>query len=199
MWDQEKYKPFLRIALLVCTITSLTWISAAPVPAGQPITVKHFSIKGADSLSASQIDQVKSLVVGKPGSDEALMDAARHQLTTFLESYCYIRPDIELNVVNAMTSPDDAWMQVTVQQGVRYRLHNFSVNWATVFSAQEIEQHLPLDAMRRGDCSGLASVESRVADLYKDRGFRNVKVHPLVQANRATEQFDLTLYIDENK
>ncbi len=193
-------KRFLRIAsCAIALIPAVVPSSMAQAPAGQKSTVKHFSIQGADSLSASQIEQVKSSVLGKPESDEALMDTARHLLTTFLSGKCYIRADIDLSIVNAATSPDDAWMQVTVQQGVRYHLHNFSVNWATVLSAQQIEQHLPLDAMRRGDCSGLATVESAVTDLYKGRGFRNVKVHSLVQANKLSEQFDLTLYIDENK
>jgi outer membrane protein assembly factor BamA len=58
---------------------------------------------------------------------------------------------------------------------------------------------LPLDAMRRVDCSGLDDVESTLADFYRSRGFQNVKVHPLVQPNKASEQFDLTLYIDEGK
>jgi outer membrane protein assembly factor BamA len=128
-----------------------------------------------------------------------LMDTARHLLTASLDSYCHIRSDIQLEVVNAKASPDAAWMHATVRQGVRYRLRNFRVQWAQVFSAQEIEQRLPLDAMRRGDCSGLTTVDATVTDLYQLRGFGNVKVNRLVQANKATEQFDLTLYIDERK
>ncbi|HUK43506.1 MAG TPA: hypothetical protein VLW48_03585 [Candidatus Bathyarchaeia archaeon] len=181
-----------------CAI-ALVYASATPAPADQQITVKHFVIEGADSLSRSQIEEVKSSVMGKPESGKVLMDTARHLLTGFLDSKCYIRSDIDLTVVNANAAPDAAWMQATVKQGTRYRLRNFRVQWARAFSAQEIEQHLPLDAMRRGDCSGLANVESAVADFYQSRGFRNVKVHPLVQSNKATEQFDLTLYIDEGK
>ena len=201
MPNQVNMNRLCGIALCAITIVSSTVIrsSATPVPADQHVTVKHVRIEGADRLSAAQIEQVKSSVLGKPESMEVLMDTARHLLHSFLDGYCYIRSDIQLSIVNASASPDNAWMQVTVQQGIPYRLHNFSVNWATVFSAQEIGQHLPLEAMRRGDCAGLESVESRVADLYKDRGFRNVKVHSLVQANKAAEQFDLTLYIDENK
>ena len=90
-------------------------------------------------------------------------------------------------------------MHATVRQGIRYRLRNFRVQWARAFSAQEIEQRLPLEAMRRGDCSGLATVVDTVTDLYQSRGFRNVKVNPMVQPYKATEQFDLTLYIDEGK
>lgn len=137
--------------------------------------------------------------MGRPESAEVLMDTARRLLTASLDSYCYIRSDIQLEVVNAKASPDAAWMHASVRQGIRYRLRNFGVQWAQVFSSQEIGQHLPLDAMRQGDCSGLATVVNAVADLYQSRGFRNVKVHPLVQPNKATEQFDLTLYIDEGK
>jgi outer membrane protein assembly factor BamA len=187
---------FCAVAIVLC---SGTHSSAAPAPADQQITVTRFVIEGADSLSTSQIEEVKSSVMGKPESAEVLMDTARHLLTTFLDSNCYIRPDIQLDVVNAKASPDAASMHATVRQGIRYRLRNFRVQWARVFSAQEIEQHLPLDAMRRGDCSGLATVPDTVTDLYQSRGFRNVQVHPLVQANKATEQFDLTLYIDEGK
>ncbi len=181
-----------------CAI-AVVYSSATPVPGDQQITVQHFVIEGADSLSSSQIEEVKSSVMSRPGSRVALMDTARHLLTTSLESYCYIRPDIQLEVVNASSLPDAAWMNATVRQGVRYRLRNFRVQWAQVFTAQEIEQHLPLDAMRRGDCSGLATVDATVTDLYQRRGFSHVKVHQLVQADKATEQFDLTLYIDERK
>ena len=169
---------------------------AAPVPA-EPVIVTRFAIDGADSLSASQIEVVKSAVLRKPKSAEALMDTARQLITSFLDNSCYIRSDIQLSVVNAATPRDNAWMQATVQQGIRYRLRNFKVNWATVFSEQEIKQHLHLDAMRQGDCSALDGVERTVTGLYQRRGFRNVKVHSLVQANRATQQFDLTLYINE--
>ena len=68
---------------------------------------------------------------------------------------------------------------------------------AQAFSTQQIEQQLPPDTMRRGDCSGLPDVEATVADFYRSRGFPNNKVHSLVQPNKATEQFDLTLYIAE--
>jgi outer membrane protein assembly factor BamA len=187
---------FLAIAVVLCFVLHS---SATPAPADQQITVTQFVIEGADSLSASQIEEVKASVMGKSESPEVLMDSVRHLLTTFLNSSCYIRPDIDLEVVNAQATPDSAWMHAKVRQGTRYRLSNFRVQWAQAFSAQEIEQHLPLDAMRRGDCSGLADVESTVIDSYRSRGFPNVKVHPLVQANKATEQFDLTLYIDEGK
>jgi len=187
---------FCATAVVLCSVTHS---SATPVPADQQVTVKQFVIEGADSLSTSQIEEVKSSVMGRPESAEVLLDTARHLLTDFLNSYCYIRSDIQLDVVNAKSSPDAAWMHATVRQGIRYRLRNFRVQWAQVFSGQEIEQDLPLDAMRRGDCSGLATVVNKVTDFYQGRGFRNVKVHPLVQANKATEQFDLTLYIDEGK
>jgi outer membrane protein assembly factor BamA len=187
---------FFTVAVIVC---SATHSSTTPLPADQQVTVTHFVIEGADSLSSSQIDEVKSSVMGRPESTEVLMDTARHLLTASLSSYCYIRSDIELEVVNANASPDAAWMKAKVRQGVRYRLRNFRVQWATVFSAQEIEQHLPLEAMRRGDCAGLATLNDTVTDLYQGRGFRNVKVNQLVQASKATEQFDLTLYIDERK
>ncbi|MGA2372189.1 MAG: hypothetical protein ACLPPV_01670 [Candidatus Korobacteraceae bacterium] len=187
---------FCAIAVVLCSVTHS---SATPVPADQQITVTHFFIEGADSLSTSQIEEVKSSVMGKPDSAEALMDAARHLLTASLESYCYIRSDIELAMVSKQASPDGAWMNAKVRQGIRYRLRNFRVQWAQVFSAQEIGEHLPLDAMRRGDCSGLATLDATVTDLYQRRGFRNVKVNQLVQPNKATEQFDLTLYIDERK
>lgn len=187
---------FWATAVVLC---STSHASAMPVSADQKITVKHCVIEGADSLSTSQIEEVKSLVMGGSGSGEMLMDTARLRLTALLESKCYIRSDIQLAVVNAEASPDAAWMRVTVRQGIRYRLRNFRVQWAQVFSAQEVEQHLPLDAMRRGDCSGLETVVNAVTNLYQSRGFRNVKVQPLVQPNKATEQFDLTLYIDEGK
>lgn len=187
---------FCAIAVVFCRLPRA---SAMPVPADQQITVKHFVIEGADSLSSSQIEEVKSAVMGKTESSLVLMDTAKHLLTAFLDSKCYIRSDIDLTVVNADAAPNAAWMQATVKQGTRYRLHNFRVQWAQVFSAQEIEQHLPIDAMRRGDCSGLDTVPDAVTDFYQSRGYRNVKVHPLVQPNKATEQFDLTLYIDEGK
>ena len=187
----------------VCAIAgilfSVSQATAAPGPADQPITVTHLSIEGAESLSASQIDEVKASVVGKPETAETLMDTARHLLTRFLTVACYIRPDIDLEAVNAQASPDSAWMHVKVRQGTRYRLRNFRVQWAQAFSAQQIEQQLPLDAMRRGDCSGLPDVEATIADFYRSRGFPKAKVHSLVQANKASEQFDLTLYIDEAK
>ncbi len=187
---------FCAVVIVLCSVTHS---SATFASADQQITVTQFVIEGADSLSTSQIEEVKSSVMGKPESAEVLMDSARHLLTDFLNSYCYIRSDIQLNVVNAKASPDQASMHATVRQGIRYKLRNFRVQWARVFSAQEIEQQLPLDDMRRGDCSGLATAVGTVTDLYQRRGFQNVKVNPLVQPNKATEQFDLTLYIDEGK
>jgi len=173
--------------------------NATPPAADQQITVTRFVIDGANALSASQLEAVKASVMGKRETSEVLLDTARHLLTTYLNNLCYIRATVDADVVNADNRPDQAWMHATVQQGVRYRLGNFRVQWAQAFSAQQIAQQLPLDAMRRDDCSGLVNVESTVADFYRSHGFRTVKVHPLVQANKATEQFDLTLYIDEAK
>ncbi len=187
---------FCAIAVVLCCVT---YSVATPPPAAQPITVTRFVIDGADSLSASQIDEVKASVMGRPGEGQALMDTAKHLLTTDLDRKCYIRASIDLDVVNAQPTPESAWMHAVVRQGLRYRLGNFRVQWAQAFSTQEIGQLLPLDAMRRGDCSGLADVENTVTDFYRTRGLQNVKVHKLVRANKSTEQFDLTLYIDEGK
>ena len=171
--------------------------SAAPPPADQPVTVVRCVIDGADSLSPSQIEEVKAAVMGKPKPSQELMDTARHLLTTALDQKCYIRADIDLDVVNVEATPEAAWMHIKVRQGVRYRPNNFNIHWAQAFSAQQIGQLLPLDAMRRGDCSGFDDVESTVSDFYRSRGFQNVKVHPLVQTDKSREVFDLTLYIDE--
>jgi outer membrane protein assembly factor BamA len=187
---------FYAVLILVCSVTHA---SANPVPADQQITVVHFAIEGADNLSASQIEEVKAAVMGRPESSEALMDTARHMLTADLNRKCYIRSDIDLDVVNAQATPQSAWMHIKVRQGVRYRLSNFRIEWAHAFTAAQIGELLPLDAMRRGDCSSLDDVESTVTDFYRSRGFRNVKVNRLVQADKATEQFNLTLYIDEGK
>ena len=183
------------IAVLVCCAID---VRATP-PRNQAITAIQFNIDGVNSLSPSQIEQVKAAVLGKADTSEHLLDTARHLLTGFLENDCYIRPDIDLDVVNANDSPDAAVMHATVQQGVRYRLDRFNVQWAQALSAQQIAQRLPLEAMRRGDCSGLQNVERTVTDFYHAQGFSNVKVHSLVQAHKATQQFDLTLYIDESK
>ncbi len=187
-----------------CAIAVILWgviySVATPPPADQPITVSRFVIDGAESLSASQLEEVKASVMGRPPeSGITLMDTAKHLLTADLDRKCYIRASIDLDVVNAQTAPESAWMHAVVRQGTRYRLGNFRVQWAHAFSEQQIGQLLPLDAMRRGDCSGFDDVERTVTDFYRSRGFQNVKVHPLVQANKATEQFDLTLYIDEGK
>lgn len=189
-----------EVAFCALVVPGLVSPSAAvPDSQDQKITVTHVAIEGADILSASQIDEVKAAVMSKPESSEVLMDTARHLLTEFLTNDCYIRSDIELDTVNAQLTPDAAWMHVKVRQGTQYRLHNFRVQWAQAFSAQEVGRQLPLDAMRRGDCSGLTAVEGTVADFYRSRGFQNVKVHSLVQTSKATEQFDITLYIDEGK
>ena len=152
--------------------------TAAPAPADQPVTVVRCVIDGAESLSASQVEEVKAAVMGKPEPSQDLMDTARHLLTTALNRKCYIRADIDLDVVNAQAAPDAAWMHVDVRQGVRYRLNNFTVQWAQAFSAQQIAQLLPLDAMRQGDCSGFDDVERTVSDFYRSRGFQNVRCIP---------------------
>lgn len=104
---------------IVVALCSVTYSSATPAPPDQQITVAQFVIEGADSLSTSQIEEVKSAVMGRPESAEVLMDTARQRLTDFLNSYCYIRSDIQLSVVNAKASPDAAWMNATVRQGTR--------------------------------------------------------------------------------
>jgi len=188
-------------AVLCATTLALCpvgYSAGMPGSTDQQITVSRFVVDGADSLSRSQIEQVKSSVMGKRDSGVALMDTARHLLTDALTRECYIRSDIELEVVNASAMPNSAWMHVTVRQGARYRLRNFRVEWAQAFSAQEIQQQLPLDAMRRGDCSGLINLEGNLAEFYRGQGFPNAKVHSLVQSNN-TQQFDLTLYIDEGQ
>ncbi len=130
------------------------------------------------------------LAVEQPG--------ARHELTAAFKSECYLNPDIELFSGFRKDGPaDDVTLHATVKMGLRYTLRNFKVQWDQTVSAQQIAQQLPLDAMRGGDCQGLNDVESTVAQLYRDRGYPNVKVHVLIQPSGATHQFDLTLYVDQ--
>ena len=81
---------FCAIAVAVFCLTPP---SATPSPADQSITVKHVLIEGADSLSHSQIEEVKSAVMGKPEPAQVLMDTARERLTMLLSNNCYIQPD----------------------------------------------------------------------------------------------------------
>src|SRR5437764_14320844 len=87
-------------------ILFVSYLAGIPVAAEQQITVTQFVIDGANKLSALQIEQVKTAVVGRRGTSEELMDTARRLLIGFLNSECYIRPDIDLDVVNAYASPD---------------------------------------------------------------------------------------------
>jgi len=184
-----------------CVIVVSICLAAQPpaTPASDDqITIKELVITGANDLTSSQIAEAKDSVVGKSGTTENLMDTARHSLTAALKSECYLNPDIELfSAFRKDKPPDDVVMHVTVREGLRYTLRNFRVQWAQAASAKEIEQILPIDDMRRGDCRGLDDVPTTVQDFYQKRGYPNVNVHPLIQPNGATRQFDLTLYIDE--
>jgi len=186
---------------------ALVVIVAALFCAGQPpvtpvaddqVTVKELVIKGGDALSSFQVREAKGSVEGQTGTMESLMDTARLSLTASLKSDCYLNPDIELFSMFRKDGPaDDVTLRATVKDGVRYTLRNFRIQWDKTIPAQEIERALPLDDMRRGDCRGLNDVENTVGQLYRQRGYPNVKVHPLIQPNGATRQFDLTLYVDE--
>ena len=184
-----------------CVIVFSICFAAQPpaIPASDDqITVKELVITGANDLSSSQIAEAKDSVVGKSGATESLMDAARHSLTAALKSECYLRPDVELFSAYRKDEPPDAVvMHATVREGLRYTLRNFRVQWAQAASQKEIEQLLPIEDMRRGDCRGLDDVPSTVQEFYQKRGYPNVKVNPLIQPNGATRQFDLTLYVDE--
>ena len=181
----------------------LLLISAAVQPpatsaSDDQITVKDVVIKGANDLSRSQIEEAKALVVDQQGTSKDLMDRVRLFLTAALKSQCYLYPDVDLTTLSRSDASSNAGvMYVTVQDGVRYQLRNFRIQWAQAASLKDIEQLLPLDDMRRGDCRGLDDAPSTVQDFYRKRGYSNVKVHPLIQATKATRQFDLTLYIDE--
>ncbi len=161
------------------------------------ITYTELAITGANDLSSLQIREVKDAVLNKRDTTENLMDTARHELTAAFKSECYLNPDIELFSGFRKGGPADVTLHATVKMGLRYTLRNFKVQWDQTVSAQQIAQQLPLDAMRRGDCQGLNDVESTVAQLYRDRGYPNVKVHVLIQPSGATRQFDLTLYVDQ--
>ena len=192
-------KRFCEVAFGVIVVSICLAAQPPATPASDDqITIKELVITGANDLTSSQIAEAKDSVVGKSGTTENLMDAARHSLTAALKSECYLNPDIELfSAFRKDKPPDDVVMHVTVREGLRYTLRNFRVQWAQAASLKEIEQLLPIDAMRRGDCRGLDDVPTTVQDFYQKRGYPNVKVHPLIQPNGATRQFDLTLYIDE--
>jgi outer membrane protein assembly factor BamA len=192
-------KRFCEVAFGVIVVSICLAAQPPATPASDDqITIKELVITGANDLSSSQIAEAKDSVVGKSGTTENLMDTARHSLTAALKSECYLNPDIELfSAFRKDKPPDDVVMHVTVREGLRYTLRNFRVQWAQAASAKEIEQILPIDDMRRGDCRGLDDVPTTVQDFYQKRGYPNVNVHPLIQPNGATRQFDLTLYIDE--
>ncbi len=184
-----------------CLILATICYAAQPpalTASDDPITVKEVVIKGATDLSRSQIEATKALVVDQQGTSKDLMDRVRESLTAALKSECYLRPDIDLTTLSRSDASSNAGvMYVTVEDGVRYQLRNFRVQWDQAVPTQQIEQALPLNAMRRGDCQGLNDVESTVSQLYRDRGYLNVKVHVLIQPDKTTKQFDLTLYVDE--
>ncbi len=182
----------------VLLLTAAICCAAQKPDAGEKITIKDVVIKGANDLSRSQIEEAKALVVDQQGTSKDLMDRVRLSLTAALKSQCYLYPDIDLTTLSRSDASSNAGvMYVTVQDGVRYQLRNFRIQWAQAFSLKDIEQLLPLDDMRRGDCRALDDVPSTVEEFYRKRGYPNVKVHPLIQPNKATRQFDLTLYIDE--
>jgi hypothetical protein len=190
---------FCQVAFGVIVIS--VWLAAQPpatAASDERITIKELVITGANDLSSSQIAEAKDSVVGKSGTTESLMDTARHSLTAALKSECYLNPDIELfSAFRKDEPPDDVVLHATVHEGLRYTLRNFRVQWDQAVPTQQIAQQLPLDAMRRGNCQGLNDVESTVDQLYRDRGYPNVKVNVLIQPNGATRQFDLTLYVDQ--
>ena len=192
-------KRFCEVAF--CVIVVSIFLAAQPPasPASDDqITVKEVVVTGGNDLSRSEIEEAKALVVDQQGTSKDLMDRVRLSLTAALKSQCYLYPDIDLTTLSRSDASSNAGvMYVTVQDGVRYTLRNFRIQWAQAFSLKDIEQLLPLDDMRRGDCRALDDAPNTVQDFYQKRGYPNVKVHPLIQATKATRQFDLTLYVDE--
>ncbi len=182
-------------AMVMLTIGAMAQPMSAQV---HPIVVKEVVIRGASELTSSQLAEIRASVLGRTDTSVNLMDTVRHGLDAQFHSACYLRPDIELTTWSADNGPaQGAVMHVTVRAGERYQLRKFRVEWAKQVSPKEIEQHLPLDEMRQGNCQALDGIESTVADLYRDRGFSDVIVKSQVVADKATRQFDLALYVME--
>lgn len=185
-------------AVAVFVIVTAVFCAAQRSNPDEQITYTALDITGAGALSSSQIRDVKDAVLNKRDTTQNLMDVARNALTAAFKSDCYLNPDIELfSAFRKDGPPDDVTLHATVKEGLRYTLRNFKVQWDQTIPTQQLGQQLPLDAMRRGDCQGLNDVENTVAQLYRDRGYPNAKVHALIQPSSATRQFDLTLYVDQ--
>ena len=185
-------------AVAVFVILAALFCAAQRSNSDERIVYKDLVITGANDLSSSQIREVEDAVLNKRDTTENLMDTARHALAAAFKSECYLNPDIELFSAFRKDGPaDDVTLRATVKEGLRYTLRNFRVQWDQTIPTQQIEQALPLGAMRRGDCQALGDVESTVAQLYRDRGYQNAKVKALIQPSGATRQFDLTLYVDQ--
>ena len=186
---------------VVVAVIAMVSIGAAPQMMSaqtHPVMVKDVVISGANELSSSQLAEVKASVLGRTDTSVNLMDTVRHGLDAEFHSACYLRPDIELTTWSAdNAAAHGAVMYVTVRAGERYQLRKFRVEWATRVSPKEIEQRLPLEAMRHGDCQALDGIENSVADIYRNHGYDDVIVKSQVVTDKATRQFDLALYVME--
>ncbi len=138
-------KRFCEVAFGVIVVSICLAAQPPATPASDDqITIKELVITGANDLSSSQIAEAKDSVVGKSGTTENLMDAARHSLTAALKSECYLNPDIELfSAFRKDEPPDDVVMHVTVREGLRYTLRNFRVQWAKAVSRRKSSNSCP--------------------------------------------------------
>ncbi len=111
----------------------------------------------------------------------------------------YLRPSVQLPVVNLNQDEKKAFVEVSIDEGIRYEVGNIDIKGLRFF---EDDQILGEIGIRTGDIVSpekYNQIDHKIQELYVQRGFNDIRIQPNTQVDVDRGTVDLNIDIQENQ
>lgn len=172
---------------------------------GSKVTIKSVEIEGNRSIPFKDIKKVMktrkwwlfSFITGSGTYEKEQIKEDLERIKALYHNHGFIyvavsEPEITL-------SPDKKKMsiKISVSEGDQYKVGELEVEGNTVFSRDEIFEHITLESGQIFDRSALRKDIDNVIDMYMNRGYARADINPIVDVNTERKTANITLSIKE--
>lgn len=111
----------------------------------------------------------------------------------------YLRPRVQLSVVHLEPEEKKAHVEVSIDEGIRYKIGNLEINGLHLFGDTQILDEI---AIRPGEYilpERFYQVDHKIHELYVQKGFNDVRVQSDIRTHVDKGTVDLGIDIQENQ
>lgn len=172
---------------------------------GPKVVIKTVEIEGNKSISYKKIKKVMktrkwwlfSFITGSGTYEKEQIKEDLERIKALYHNNGFIYVAVSEPEITLSSDKEKLSIKISISEGDQYKVGQLKVEGNTVFSEDEIFEHVALESGQIFDRSALRKDIDSVIDIYMNRGYARADINPIVDVDSEQKTANLTFSIKE--